>query len=116
MVPIACFGVVGALVALAAIASLFAPSRRLPIGVGLSAMIIGLMALGMGLFGTMQGRRVTEEAVANVDPELSELIRTQGYEESDNNLVLGGLASVLPLLVGMLAIGRGVTMKEATKP
>jgi len=116
MVPIACFGVVGALVALAAMASIFASSRKIPIGFGLSAMIIGLMALGMGLFGTMQGRRVTEQAVISAPPEYAEMLRTQGYEESDNNLVLGGLASVLPLLVGMLAIGRGVTMKEATKP
>lgn len=115
MYPIACFGVIGAFMALAALASMFASSRKMAVALGLSALILGLMALGMGLFGTMQGRRATEEAIVNVDSEFAEVIRVQGYEESDNNLVLGALACALPLLAGLLAVGRGLTMKEPEK-
>ena len=115
MYPIACFGVIGVFMGLAALASMFASSRKMAIGLGISALLLGLMALGMGLVGTMQGRRTTEEAIVNVDPEFAEVIRVQGYEESDNNLVLGALACALPLLAGLLAVGRGLTMKEPEK-
>ena len=115
MYPIACLGLVGALMGLAALASMWTLSRKLPIGFGLSALILGLMAVGMGLFGTMLGRRTTEEAIAAVEPEYAAVIRVQGYEESDNNLVLGALACALPLLAGLLAVGRGLTMKEPKK-
>lgn len=115
MYPIACLGVVGAFIGFAALASMFASSRKLPIGLGLSALILGLMALGMSVFGTMQGRRATEEAVASVEPGYADEIRMQGYEESDNNLVLGALACALPLLAGLLAVGRGAMMKDPAK-
>lgn len=115
MYPVACLGVFGVALALASLGSLFAPSRKFPIGIGIAAMIVALMALGTGIVGTMLGRRATENVMANVDPEFGERIRAQGYEESDNNLVLGGLASAAPLLAGMLAIVRGVTMKASPK-
>lgn len=115
MYPALCFGVFGVALALASLGSLFASSRKFPIGIGIAAMLVALMALGTGVVGTMLGRRATEDAIANVDPEFGERIRAQGYEEADNNLVLGGLASVTPLLAGMLAIVRGVTMKASPK-
>jgi hypothetical protein len=115
MYPIACFGVLGVALALASLGSLFAPSRKFPIGVGLAAMIIGLMALGMGVAGTMLGRRATEDAIVMADPELGEMIRAQGYAEANNNLIFGGLVSAVPLLAGLLAIARGVTMKAPEK-
>ena len=112
MYPIACFGFVGLFLGLAALASLFAPSRKFPIGIGTASMLIGLLALGMGILGTIQGRRATDEVIGAVGAEYAEDVRRQGYEESNNNLVFGGLACVLPLLAGMLAIGRGAMMKE----
>ncbi len=115
MYPIACFLLLGGMLGLGALASLFASTRKLPIGIGLAALMVGLMALGMGLLGTMQGRAATEDAIVNADPEFAERLRVVGYEEADNNLVFGGIACVIPLLTGMLAVARGVTMKATEK-
>lgn len=115
MYPIACFGAVGILAALTALGSMLAPTRKFPLGIGLATMIIGLMALGMGLVGTFLGRHATDEALTMVEAEYADEMRTQGYEEADNNLVLGGLVCVVPLLTGMLAVTRGVLMKDPEK-
>lgn len=111
MYPILCFGLLGVALALASLASLLATSRKLPLGLGIAAILIALMTLGTGVLGTMMGRRTTEQAIVNADPVFAEELRARGYEESDNNLVLGGLASAAPLLAGVVAVLRGATMK-----
>ena len=111
MYLVACLGMLGLVFGLGALASLFSSSRKFPIGMGLAAIVIGLMTLGMGLLAMMFARHSVDEVLPLVDPSMADALRARGYEEADNSLVFGGLACVAPLLAGMIAVGRGALMK-----
>ena len=111
MYVITALGFLGLALAFASLASLFGPSRRVPIGVGLASLFIAVMALGMGVGGTVIGR-LPGSCPMNADAESRDLMRARGDEESDNNVWLGGIACMFPFLCGALAVACGLAMKD----
>jgi len=79
-----------------------------------ASRILGFVTLGgavlilvVGFVGKSMGMRMTESAVANVEPEMRERILEEGLKESGYNVSLAGEFAVLPALLGVLAAALG---------
>lgn len=118
MYLVACTAVPAFGLALAALGAMASSTRALPLGLGASALLFGLVTVGLGVVGYLWGVQQVEEALAYValPPDETARLRAQGLAEADNNLWLGGIASILPLAAGALAVLRGVTMKTEGAP
>jgi len=60
--------------------------------------------------GYFMGMSNAEAAIAFADPAQREALLAQGRDEAQNNLEMGAGASLLPLLLGIAALGRGLTL------
>ncbi|MBN8616974.1 MAG: hypothetical protein J0L92_40710 [Deltaproteobacteria bacterium] len=113
MYLVLCTGALGHVLAIASLASLFSKRRAMPLGMGAATLLFAVTTLCVGVGGYFMGMRMVEEAVAFADPDSQAMLRAQGQDEADNNLYFGGCAFLVPLLCGLVAVGRGATMKEA---
>jgi len=100
------------LLALAALGSMVAKRRAIPLVFGAGTLLLAVSTLCVGAGGFVFGMRQVEEAVAFADSADRDLMRARGREEADNNLYFGGCAFLLPFFAGVSAIGRGATMKD----
>ena len=75
---------------------------------GALTLAFGLLTLGAGWLGNMLGRSQVEAAVMGVDPRMKMEIMTVGYAEAAQNLKFGLVAAVLPVLVGLIFVGRSL--------
>jgi|GEM_PF-4937005 hypothetical protein len=78
--------------------------RAAALAAGGGALLLGLLAGAIGLVGWLLGRASVDEALVNADPGSVEAMRAVGYEEAAHALVCGGIAGVLPIAAGVLAI------------
>ncbi len=112
MYLVLCVGALGHGLALAALGSMLAKRRAMPLGFGAATLLFALTTACAGVGGYVMGMRNVEDAVAFADPEMQARLRAQGQEEADNNLYFGGCAFLFPFFAGLVAIGRGATMKD----
>ena len=109
---IACIGALGHLMAIAALASMVAKRRAMPLGMGAATLLFAVTTMCLGVGGYLWGMRQVDEAIAFADPEQREALYAQGQAEASNNLTFGGCAFLFPLLAGVVAITRGAMMKD----
>ena len=83
------------------------------IGLGVATLLLALCTGCLGVVGYVMGMRNVEAAVGFADPEQRALLLQVGQAEAQNNLEMGACASVLPLLLGVVALVRGLTMPRA---
>ncbi len=103
-------GLVGLLVALAALGAAFgARERQTGIGLSILAIVAGIATLGIGALGYVLQMRSAFEAVAFVDASMRAALLAQAISEAMNNLVFGGVCGALPFLLGFVALVRSVT-------
>ncbi len=112
MYLVACVGGLGHVMAIAALGSMMAKRRAMPLGMGAATLLFSLSTLCVGVLGYFMAMRNVEGAIAAAPPEYADQFLTQGREEADNNLYFGGCAFLFPLLAGAAAIARGATMKD----
>jgi hypothetical protein len=94
-------------------------SKSRQLGIILSAMTLclGVGIIGVGEYGQISGRNVTEQALsANVlDPSQIKTIREEGYREAAQCVSIGIGGSVLPLIFG-LALLTAALLKKQEQP
>ncbi|MBX7194123.1 MAG: hypothetical protein K1X94_18865 [Sandaracinaceae bacterium] len=112
MYLVLCIGALSHVLALAALGSMLAKRRAMPLGFGAATLLFALSTACTGVGGYLMGMRNVEDAVAFADPELQARLRAQGQEECDNNLYFGGCAFLFPFFAGLVAVGRGAMMKD----
>jgi hypothetical protein len=106
-----CCSLLSVAIGLGAVGVAFATKKRsLAIGLGAARLLFALTTLCTGVSGYFMGMRNVEAAVAFADPESRTMLLEQGRDESQNNLEMGACASLLPLLLGIAALGRGLTL------
>jgi|CXWL01.1.fsa_nt_gi hypothetical protein len=64
------------------------------------------LCVGLGIAGMLSGRRMTEQALAMVNPEDAAMIRAAGYAESMRPLQLAGIIAIVVLPLVLAAIAR----------
>lgn len=89
-------GLVGVLIGLVG----FAVKGKSAVGLGVFTALLGTLAAGLGMIGTVYGKSMTDRALANVNPVDAELIRQVGFRESQDASWVGFGAALLPLLLG----------------
>lgn len=98
-------------VALAAIGVALAKrSRGLSLGLGAVTVGLGVAALALGVLGYLYGMHQVDAAVAYADPESRALLREVGQHEALISVWCGLGAMALPLLLGVAAVARGLTL------
>jgi hypothetical protein len=83
---------------------------------GGAAIVLGVTAVGAGLLGQQLGLRATESAVAgeSVDASQKARILAVGAEEAAQCVKVGAAAGALPLVMGALAVGIGLALRQKT--
>lgn len=84
----------------------------------LFALGYGILPIGLGALGTASGLRTMEQALASVQPQERELIRSYGEAESAVPQRFGLLIGLPMLLLGggMLVTARPRRQEDAPKP
>jgi hypothetical protein len=99
---------------LGAVGVAFATKKRnLTIGLGAATLLFALTTLCTGVSGYVMGMRNVEAAVAFAVADQRAALLERGQDEAQNNLEMGACASLLPLLLGIAALGRGLTLPRA---
>lgn len=97
-------------IGLGAVGVAFATKKRgLAIGLGAATLLFALTTFCTGVAGYAMGMRNVEEAVVFAEPAYRTALLERGRDEAQNNLEMGACASLLPLLLGLAALGRGLT-------
>jgi hypothetical protein len=112
MYLVLCTGGLSHLLALAALGSMLAKRRAMPLGFGAATLLFAVSTLCVGVGGYFMAMRNVEDAVQFADPATQAMLRETGRAEADNNLYFGGCAFLFPLLAGAVALGRGATMRD----
>ncbi|UJR83323.1 hypothetical protein [Sandaracinus amylolyticus] len=103
--------------ALAAVITAFVNrSRGVVLGLSSAVLLFALTTACVGIAGYLWGISRTEEALAGsgIDPEILEALREQGQREASWNWMCGGIGAAIPLLLALVGLARGATMK--TRP
>lgn len=102
----------------AAIAAFVSKRRGMVIGLGATALLLSLGAVAIGVGGYLIGMRQVDLAIAGagLPPEQSAAILAQGRAEASVNWMCGLAGAALPVLVSLIAIARGVAMREPAGP
>lgn len=79
----------------------FAVKGKSAVGLGVFTLLLGTLAAGLGMGGTLWGKHQTDEAIAMVNPVDRDVIRQAGYGEAQDASWVGFGASLLPLLFGL---------------
>jgi hypothetical protein len=109
-----CCSLLSVAIGLGAVGVAFATKKRsLAIGLGAATLLFALTTLCTGVGGYLMGMRTVEGAVAFADPAYRTALLEQGRDEAQNNLEMGACASLLPLLLGLTALARGLTLPRA---
>jgi hypothetical protein len=99
------FGVVGIWVGFAAIiASVLRVRWRK--GAAWAALSFAMLPITFGTAGVISGKSKVDDAIAGpgISPEQREYIRTIGYEEANQCVVVGGALSGVPLVISVGAL------------
>jgi len=98
--------------ALAALVTAFVTDNRaVRIGIGVTALVFGVMTLLFGAGSYFYWMNEVNLALEHASPDIQEVLREAGRAEATNNILLGVFGSVLPILLGGFAIARGVLGK-----
>jgi hypothetical protein len=91
-------------------------SKARQLGIMLSAITVclGVAVFGAGEYGQFSGRATTEQALRNgdIDPDMIERIREEGYKEAGQCVTLGIGGSALPLIFGIVLLTSAVMKKK----
>ena len=81
---------------------------------GAVAAGVGVLAMMTGLLGRQSGLGRMEEALAgdSIDPSQKVLIRKVGTEEANQCLAVGAGTGALPLVLGLMAVGLGISARR----
>ena len=72
----------------------------------------------VGVAGYLWGLSQVEAALAGaagLEPAMLEALREQGQQEASWNWICGGIGTVLPLILALVGLARGVTMKTSRR-
>lgn len=109
-----CCALLSIVMGLGALGVAFATKKRgLAIGLGAATLLFALTTLCTGVTGYVTGMHNVEAAIANADPVYRTALLERGQDEAQNNLEMGACASLLPLLLGIAALGRGLTLPRS---
>jgi hypothetical protein len=107
------FGLVGMLVGMGAAVTLIF-SRRAAFYVGVFALVTATFAAATGVLGMASGRRTADRAIAaaSISHIQRDRIRSEGYKEAAGAARVGFDASMVPLLLGLVAVALGAGAKR----
>jgi hypothetical protein len=109
-----CCSLLAVAIGLGALGVAFATKKRgLAIGLGAATLLFAVTTLCTGVSGYVMGMRNVDAAIANADPVYRTALLERGQDEAQNNLEMGACASLLPLLLGIAALGRGLTLPRS---
>jgi hypothetical protein len=103
-------------VALAALIVAFASRRRgMVLGLSAAALLLGLSTACTGAAGYAFGLHQMNEALAGawLEPAQVEALRAAGESEAGWNLVCGMAGAALPVLLALVGLARGLTLRES---
>lgn len=95
-----------------AITAFVSKRRGMVLGLGSASLLLSLGAVGIGVGGYLLGMRQVEQALAMVGPEHTSMLYEQGRAEASVNWMCGLAGAALPVLVSLIAIARGVMMRD----
>lgn len=111
MYGVLCCGGFAHVMAIVALGFMFGKKRGAIIGTGAAALALGLVSMGVGVFGYLYGMSVAEDAVAFADPEMRDALLAQGRSEAINNVWFGACTCGIPALAGAIALVKGMLTK-----
>jgi hypothetical protein len=83
---------------------------------GALALLLGLSAVAVGLLGRQMGLARVEAILSDptplIDPSQREMIRRVGTEEANQCVKVGTWMAVLPLALGLAAVGIGLSLRK----
>ena len=112
MYPLLCSGLMGFVLGLAAVVLAFMKKRGAGIGLGAATIVLALLGCCVMGGGYYQARQNVMDAVSFVDPEHRAAILAQGMSEAMNILSFGVCSGALPMLFGLVALVRGITLPK----
>ncbi len=74
------------------------------LGLAVFTLFFGSLAAGLGIAGTVIGKRQVDALLPSLSAVDAELIRLAGYQEAQGAALVGFFAALLPLLLGAVAI------------
>lgn len=108
-------GVLGNGIALIGVPLSFSAKKRaLFLIFGFLSLMAGIGILGLGFLGYTLGMIELKEAMPHVIPEHSADLQALGERYASYPLTFGAVASVLPLVAGVLMLWRGLKRTEQT--
>jgi hypothetical protein len=112
-----CFSVLAFPLAIVALAiGVRGRSRGAAFGLGGSAIVLGLVIMGLGVFGYFHGMALVDDALANASVASREALRARGQEESLQSVWIAIGGAIFPILCGAVAIVRGLSAKPDERP
>lgn len=84
------------------------PRRGLRLVIGVALIAVACLTVALGATGYLSGLSQVDAALLAASPEFQDQLRAEGQRIAQIPLVLAIGASILPLLVGMGALGAGL--------
>ena len=114
MYGLLCCALLGNPLGLAALAGAFlAKSKGLRIGLGSVSIAVALATTLIGVAGYTYAMSRVDSAIPLVEPDMRPVLMAAGREQAMTNLYFGCCGSLLPLLLGAVALVRGILTKPA---
>jgi hypothetical protein len=113
---VACALVSNPLAIAAIVVAVMSKTRQRAVTVGGISLALGVGAIALGMAGYFYSMSQVEAALAFAEPSMREELNAMGESEARIGVWVALASSALPLLAGVVAVGRGLMLPATREP